>query len=66
MEMSERAPIPCCLLRKLKYVEMVEVLGEDNDVKLAKYILHNANVLEKLEIWVENLDDYESENGEKD
>ncbi|CAO2828342.1 unnamed protein product [Amaranthus hypochondriacus] len=66
MGMNERAPIPACLLRKLRYVEMVEVLGEDNDVKLAKYILHNANVLEKLEIWVENLDDYESENGEKE
>ncbi|KNA10530.1 hypothetical protein SOVF_143490 [Spinacia oleracea] len=41
-------PIPACLLAKLKWIEMDEINGSDNDLKLLKYILRKAEVLEEV------------------
>ncbi|XP_021739494.1 putative FBD-associated F-box protein At5g56390 [Chenopodium quinoa] len=41
-------PIPLCLLSKLKRLEIMQMKGKANSVKLLKYILRDANVLERL------------------
>ncbi|XP_021727465.1 F-box/LRR-repeat protein 13-like [Chenopodium quinoa] len=56
------APISTHLLSRLKKIDISEVklIGEDNDIKLVKYILSNANVLETLYISSDaNYDDYD-------
>ncbi|XP_021848194.2 F-box/LRR-repeat protein At3g26922-like [Spinacia oleracea] len=44
------ARIPSCLLSKLKKIDLLVMKGDDNDVNSIKYILSNADVLEKLYI----------------
>ncbi|XP_021715771.1 F-box/FBD/LRR-repeat protein At5g22660-like [Chenopodium quinoa] len=42
--------IPDCLLGKLKTIQLSEIQGTDDTLRLLAYILSNANVLEKLYI----------------
>ncbi|KNA18536.1 hypothetical protein SOVF_069790 [Spinacia oleracea] len=44
------ATIPSCLLNKLKSIELCAMNGDEDDVESVKYILGNANVLDKLHI----------------
>ncbi|XP_021776064.1 F-box/LRR-repeat protein 13-like [Chenopodium quinoa] len=63
---NESVLIPVCLLRKLKYIEISELTGDESDVRFVKYISNNANVLEQLHVMVDNLDNFEDDDGEKD
>ncbi|XP_021721349.1 putative F-box/FBD/LRR-repeat protein At1g78760 [Chenopodium quinoa] len=46
--MFSDAPIPACLLAKVKWIKLDDLKGDENDIWLLNYILSNAEVLEEI------------------
>lgn len=64
---NERAPIPTCVLKKLKWVKITEIDGDDSDIEFLKYILQHADVLKKLIVSIDvNIGVSEGEDGERE